>query len=114
MYKRQDYLTPSSLVKLAALLAGLGALAALARAARRTASNRRRRLYTQLLGVPAAILLLLAAVVTPIAYAIRLPHSPLNGSAVGRAVAALATADASPAPTRTPGAPCSRASPLAR
>ena len=86
-----DYLTPASLVKLAALLAALGGLVLAARGARRLAAPRGRLALTALLVTPAVVILAGAVVLTPIAYAVRLPHSPLNASAVTMAAAALST-----------------------
>lgn len=86
-----DYLTPASLFKLAALLAALGGLLLAARGARRLRSIHRRQVLASLLAVPAVVVVTGAAILTPIAYAVRLPHSPLNTSAVTLAVTALAT-----------------------
>lgn len=83
-----DYLTPASLAKLGCLLALLGAIVFIARAARR-ADVRARRRYRLALGLPPALLLAAAVVTAGTGYALRLPHSPLNTSAVGLAIDAL-------------------------
>jgi hypothetical protein len=85
-----DYLTPASLGKLGGLLLLLAGIVFVARAARRAAPVRRRG-YQLALAAPAALLLPLAAVTAAAAYAVRLPHSPLNTSAVGLAIDALVT-----------------------
>ena len=88
-----DYLTPASLIKLAALLAALGGLLLAARGARRVARSPRADAtrcgccWPRRPSSPSAG----AVVLAPIAYAVRLPQSPLNTSAVTRAAAALAT-----------------------
>lgn len=95
-WSASDYLTPASLFKLAALLAALGGLLLAARGARRLAAPRARGALTALLVTPAVVILAGAAVLTPIAYAVRLPHSPLNTSAVAMAAAALVTPEHRP------------------
>ncbi len=50
-----DYLTPASVIKLAALLAALGGLLLAARGARRSAARRRRQALTALLVAPAVV-----------------------------------------------------------
>jgi hypothetical protein len=86
-----DYLTPASIIKLAALLLVVGGLAIAARAARRLGPTRGRRALTGLLAAPVVLIMAGAAILTPIAYAVRLPQSPLNTSAVTLAATALAT-----------------------
>jgi hypothetical protein len=84
-----DYVTTASLVKLGALLGASSLVVWLAVRARRV-TGVRHAACRELLAVPAVVLVAAAAVATPIAYASRLPGSPLNTSAVGLAVAALA------------------------
>ena len=86
-----DYVTPASVVKLAAVVSVLGAIAIIARRARladrqssRTATGYRWALLIPATGVMGAALLLL-----PIGYAHRLPDSAFNVSAVGRAYTTL-------------------------
>ncbi len=86
-----EYLTPASAVKLAALMAALSVLVFAARAARRAPTPRSRRVLTALLAAPAAGAVLVAAVLAPVAYALRLDSSPLNTSAVARAATSLVT-----------------------
>lgn len=88
-----DYLTPASVIKLAALLLVIGGVLMAARLARRPGPTAERRALARLLAVPAVAVVTVAALLTPIAYAVRLPQSPLNTSAVALAVAALATSD---------------------
>jgi hypothetical protein len=87
-----DYLTTASIVKLAALLATLGAVLLAARGARRSRSGRARAMLRLLLAAPVVFALAAVAVVAPVAYAVRLPNSPLNTSAVTRAATSLMTA----------------------
>jgi hypothetical protein len=86
----EGYVTVASAFKLAVLLGLLAALVPLARAARRTASPQVRHRLRLLLAAPAAAAVVAAAVLAPLAYAVRLPGSPLNTSAVVRAATLLA------------------------
>jgi len=86
-----DYLTTASIIKLCVVLATLGGVLMAARGARRSSSRRSRAALRLLLAAPAALAVAAVAVVTPIAYAVRLPNSPLNTSAVTRAAASLMT-----------------------
>ena len=90
----RDYATPASLVKLAALILSLLAIALIAgqarRAERRPDAGRARR-YRRLLTLPAAAVIGATVLLVPICYAYRLPNSLLNASSVGRAAALLAT-----------------------
>ena len=86
-----DYVTAASVIKLAALLAVLAGLLLGCRGARRLRARprpprRRPRCWPRRPPSPRCS----AAILAPIAYAIRLPHSPLNTSAVGRAASTLA------------------------
>jgi hypothetical protein len=87
-----DYLTTASIIKLCVVLATLGGVLMAARGARRSSSRRSRAALRLLLAAPAALAVAAVAVVAPIAYAVRLPNSPLNTSAVTRAAASLMTA----------------------
>jgi hypothetical protein len=87
-----DYLTTASIVKLFALMATLCGVLLAARGARRSSSRRWRVALRLLLATPAALALVTVVVVAPIAYAVRLPSSPLNTSAVTRAAMSLMTA----------------------
>ena len=89
-----DYLTPASIIKLAALLCVIGGVLLAARFARRPGRTAGRRALARLLAVPAVVAVAGAAILTPVAFAVRLPQSPLNTSAVALAVMALATPDA--------------------
>jgi len=86
-----DYLTTASIVKLFVLLATLCAVLLAARGARRARSRRARVALRLLLAAPAALAVAAVVVVAPIAYAVRLPNSPLNTSAVTRAATTLMT-----------------------
>jgi hypothetical protein len=86
-----DYLTTASLIKLIALLATLCGLLLAARGARRASSDRSRLALRLLLAVPAVLAAAAVALVAPVAYAVRLPNSPLNTSAVTRAATSLMT-----------------------
>jgi hypothetical protein len=86
-----EYLTPSSVIKLGALMAALAGLVVAARAARRVPTPRSRRMLAGLLAAPAIAALTIAAVLAPVAYALRLSSSPLNTSAVVRAATSLVT-----------------------
>jgi hypothetical protein len=83
------YLTAASLLKLAALFVAMAAVVRVAGLARR-AAGARYDAYRGVLALPVALLFAVTVVAAPIAYASRLPDSPLNASAVGRVVAALA------------------------
>jgi Sulfatase len=87
-----DYLTTASIVKLVALLVTFCGVLLAARSARRSHSRRKRVALRLLLAAPAALAAAAVVVVAPIAYAVRLPDSPLNASAVTRAATALMTA----------------------
>ena len=87
-----DYLTTASLIKLFVLLTTLGALWLAARGAARSRSRRSRVALRLLLAAPAALALAIVVLVAPLAYAVRLPNSPLNTSAVTRAASSLMTA----------------------
>ncbi|MFL5335987.1 MAG: hypothetical protein ACJ8H8_23135, partial [Geminicoccaceae bacterium] len=82
-----DYVTPASLLKLVVLIIMLAAVAWAPRAVRRGPSRSRTALRAWL-AVPVAISAATVAL-APLAFAVRLPHSPLNTSAVSRAVTAL-------------------------
>ena len=86
-----DYLTVASVAKLAGLVLLLAAIVLAARQARKAQARGHPRAgaWRAALAVPAIVVMGGAAVLTPIAAATRLPGSALNGSAVGRAVAAL-------------------------
>ena len=84
-----DYLTPASLIKLCVVLATLCAVLVAARGARISSSRRSRAALRVLLAAPAALAVAAVVVVAPIAYAVRLPNSPLNTSAVTRAATSL-------------------------
>jgi hypothetical protein len=88
-----DYLTRASLLKLTALLLTVVGLVLAARGARRLEPGRARQAVTALLVVPAVAIMAGTAILAPFAYAVQLPNSPLNTSAVTLAAAALATAD---------------------
>ena len=85
-----DYLTPASVAKLLGLLFLLGAIIVLARWARHAGPAVRHR-YRLALAVPPALLIPAAVAAAGAGYALRLPHSPLNTSAVGLAAEALIT-----------------------
>jgi hypothetical protein len=87
-----DYLTAASMVKLAVLLATLCALLLAARTARRSTVRRSRVAMRLLLAAPAAFALTVVTIAAPVAYAVRLPNSPLNVSAVARAATSLIAA----------------------
>jgi hypothetical protein len=84
-----DYVTAASVVKLGLLLAVLAGLLIVARAARRAQAPRWRAVLRRMLALPAILGILLGLVLAPFTYAIRLPQSPLNTSAVGRAATTL-------------------------
>ena len=86
-----DYLTTASLIKLSVLLATLCGLLLAARGARRAISRRSRIALRLLLAAPVVLAVSAVAAVAPLAYAVRLPNSPLNTSAVSRAVTSLLT-----------------------
>lgn len=88
-----DYLTPASVIKLAALLLVIAGVLLTARAVRRPGATAERRALARLLAIPAVAITAGAAILTPIAFAVRLPQSPLNTSAVTLAITALATTD---------------------
>ncbi|MEO5819768.1 MAG: sulfatase-like hydrolase/transferase [Vicinamibacteraceae bacterium] len=96
-----DYLTPASILKLAILLVVLGTLLLAARGARRLASRTARMTLKLLLAAPAVVAVTAAVVLAPIAYAVRLPQSPLNTSAVALAATTLLA----PADDATAGSP---------
>jgi hypothetical protein len=85
------YVSRASVVKLAVLLSALGALLLAARGARDVASHRGRRAWTVLLATPAVGIAGVAVILTPLAYLLRWPGSPLNTSAVALAATALMT-----------------------
>ncbi len=87
----EGYVTVASALKLAVLLGLLAALAAMARAARRTPSQRVRHRLRLLLAAPAGGAIAAVVDLAPMAYAVRMPNSPLNTSAVARAATMLAT-----------------------
>ena len=87
-----DYLTTASVIKLFVVLATLCGVLLAARAARRASSRRSRAALRLLLAAPAALAVAAVVVVAPIGYAVRLPNSPLNTSAVTRAATSLMTA----------------------
>lgn len=101
-----DYVTAASLAKLGGLLAWLTAIAIAARAARRAVGDPvRAARYRRFLAAPAIAITAAAAIAAPIAFASRLDGSPLNTSAVTRAVTALTASDAEAGddgPRRTP------------
>lgn len=87
-----DYLTLTSLWKLAGFFAALGAIVTIERLANRARDSHQvglARLCSRLLWVPAAITLIAAVAVMPVALAMRLPASPLVTSSVARAAAML-------------------------
>lgn len=89
----RDYVTLTSLLKLAGVILTLLAIALVAREARLAERRSNLRLavrYRTLLTVPAAALMGAAILFAPICYAYRLPNSLLNSSSVGRAAALLA------------------------
>ena len=86
-----DYVTPASVIKLVLLLTVLACVLMAAAAARRAQAARPRAALRYGLAAPAVAAVVLGAVLAPIAYALRLPHSPLNRSAVGRAATTLMT-----------------------
>jgi hypothetical protein len=85
------YLSTASIVKFFVLLATLCGLVLAARGARRASSRRWRVRLRVLLAAPAALALASVVVVAPIAYAVRLPNSHLNTSAVTLAATSLLT-----------------------
>jgi hypothetical protein len=91
-----DYVTAASVIKLGLLLVVLAGLLIAAAAARRVRSPRPRAAIRGVLAVPAVVALLLGGVLAPIAYALRLPQSPLNTSAVGRAATTLMAGHGAP------------------
>ncbi len=84
-----DYVTAASVVKLGLLLAVLAGVLIVAAAVRRVRARRSRVALTWTLATPAVLAVALGVVLAPIAWAIRLPHSPLNTSAVERAARSL-------------------------
>jgi hypothetical protein len=98
-----DYVTRASVVKLGTLIAVLCSLALAARRLRRGAVGPWRTAAYVWLALPAMAALIAVVTLAPIAYARRLPQSPLNVSAVARAAAALSSIpDASrPSPWRS-------------
>lgn len=91
-----DYVTAASVVKLGLLLAVLTAIALTAAAARRVRADGPRAMLRGALAAPIVVALLLGAVLAPAAFALRLPQSPLNTSAVTRAATALLTSHGAP------------------
>jgi hypothetical protein len=87
----RDYVTGASLLKLAAVIGGLASLVVAARRLRRDRPGPWRAAARTWLALPALAAIALAVTLAPIAYARRLPHSPLNVAAVTRAAAALSS-----------------------
>ncbi len=97
-----DYVTIASMIKLAALLTVLaGLLLALARRHHGAVPARAATRCGCCSPRPAIVAVALTVVVAPVAYAVRLPQSPLNTSAVARAASTLA----SRGPAATVGSP---------
>jgi hypothetical protein len=86
-----DYVTAASVIKLGLLLAVLATLMIAAAAMRRVRAPRLCAALRWVLATPAFVAVLLGGVLGPIAYALRLPQSPLNTSAIGRAATTLMT-----------------------
>jgi hypothetical protein len=87
-----DYVSPLSVVKLALLLSAILAIGLMARLARIAKQQRRPGVgyrYRSLLQAPVAVVLPAAALLSVIGLGNRLPDSPMNESAVGRAFVAL-------------------------
>jgi hypothetical protein len=91
-----EYVTLSSVLKLAAVLATLFAIVVVERLesrAERLQRARRAWWYRSALSVPAVIVMLAAVVSSPFALASRSPASPLSGSSIGRAAGLLLRVD---------------------